>query len=1128
MYSKKYLIGPLDNIDQRGNHLNRVLDKLDRDVTMRVWEETCKVVDAVNKGSPLERRELPVIFIKEYRHTPTKLPEYPARNVPSVIQPGTLMWWSIDDVFEYLINPGYALFATTENVREYSSADVDGTDGGVGQHQGHGDEALTNLMKELVMRAEGEVRLGDIVRFLVEENNLFLSSDKLIKMPIMGSDSEEGERKSKEQYATTRQPTSNKDDAFVWKKKQVEEGTDKLSSEQKQMISKQKEREKKVELWKVQQRRRERELEQAARAEENGSSFDRFTWSEGPLESYSTLKSTDVDFKYKDIQSDPDLVTSSGERVLGTKSGWPLNRGQIPLISHIGRNLSTLQRHRAVQSEREREQAERSELLNREFTANDNTDTILALDAAISFNDKAMNSDRGLDRLLDSGAEALKQLRNQRSTLGIIKGRMSSVVSSLGLSQTVMKMVERRSTTDQIQLLTFVGGYCFVYDLCILQLQFKISDQRGNHLNRVLDKLDRDVTMRVWEETCKVVDAVNKGSPLERRELPVIFIKEYRHTPTKLPEYPARNVPSVIQPGTLMWWSIDDVFEYLINPGYALFATTENVREYSSADVDGTDGGVGQHQGHGDEALTNLMKELVMRAEGEVRLGDIVRFLVEENNLFLSSDKLIKMPIMGSDSEEGERKSKEQYATTRQPTSNKDDAFVWKKKQVEEGTDKLSSEQKQMISKQKEREKKVELWKVQQRRRERELEQAARAEEIDRERQEKEGVLFKEWQDQEGQFHLEQARKRSEIRIKDNSLMNFSLFKTYCLSPRANPIDLIAYYIYNANETSVEITGEPISVVENLNLEDLEDLQVEGRTLNTVQLEGRGTEAQTADTVVLCVFQQAERLIQKIGIKHGTNKTESKEVTRNTKIAKSVRNKRIKLHKTTQHHIWASRDTPAKSTFAIRDMPRDTQQPYMDITQNTIYGHHTTPYMGMKHLPQHKARVQTRMFMGSDSEEGERKSKEQYATTRQPTSNKDDAFVWKKKQVEEGTDKLSSEQKQMISKQKEREKKVELWKVQQRRRERELEQAARAEEIDRERQEKEGVLFKEWQDQEGQFHLEQARKRSEIRIKDNRANPIDLIAYYIYNANETSVEITGEPISVVENLNLEDLEDLQV
>eukprot|EP00116_Pleurobrachia_bachei_P018800 sb/3479062/ len=32
------------------------------------------------------------------------------------------------------------------------------------------------------------------------------------------------------------------------------------------------------------------------------------------------------------IRSDHDLVTSSGERVLGTKSGLALNRGQITLI----------------------------------------------------------------------------------------------------------------------------------------------------------------------------------------------------------------------------------------------------------------------------------------------------------------------------------------------------------------------------------------------------------------------------------------------------------------------------------------------------------------------------------------------------------------------------------------------------------------------------------------------------------------------------------------------------------------------------------------------------------------------------------------------------------------------------
>eukprot|EP00116_Pleurobrachia_bachei_P001048 sb/3461310/ len=42
---------------------------------------------------------------------------------------------------------------------------------------------------------------------------------------------------------------------------------------------------------------------------------------------------------YWNHQSDPDLVTFPGERVLVTKSGRALNYGQIPLISYIGGNL---------------------------------------------------------------------------------------------------------------------------------------------------------------------------------------------------------------------------------------------------------------------------------------------------------------------------------------------------------------------------------------------------------------------------------------------------------------------------------------------------------------------------------------------------------------------------------------------------------------------------------------------------------------------------------------------------------------------------------------------------------------------------------------------------------------------
>ncbi|KAL5248067.1 hypothetical protein ACHWQZ_G017294 [Mnemiopsis leidyi] len=186
--------------------------------------------------------------------------------------------------------------------------------------------------------------------------------------------------------------------------------------------------------------------------------------------------------------------------------------------------------------------------------------------------------------------------------------------------------------------------------------------------------------------------------------------------------------------------------------------------------------------------------------------------------------------------------------------------------------------------------------------------------------------------------------------------------------------------------------------------------------------------------------------------------------------------------------------------------------------------------MGSDHQKKHKKdkkKKKKRKHHDSQGEDGEETviSEPKIAL---PQSNKDDAFVWKKKQEETGLDKLNEGDRELFAQLKEKEKKIELWKVQRRREERELEQAARAEELDRVRLEKEREMFKEWQDQEGKFHLEQARLRSELRIKNNRANPIDLLAYYIHHANDsTGDEIIGEPLSVVQNISLQDLEDLQ-
>eukprot|EP00116_Pleurobrachia_bachei_P017661 sb/3477923/ len=55
-----------------------------------------------------------------------------------------------------------------------------------------------------------------------------------------------------------------------------------------------------------------------------------------PILILSTLTLILISLQFEDSASDSDLGTPSGERLLSTKSGCPLNRGQIRLISYIG------------------------------------------------------------------------------------------------------------------------------------------------------------------------------------------------------------------------------------------------------------------------------------------------------------------------------------------------------------------------------------------------------------------------------------------------------------------------------------------------------------------------------------------------------------------------------------------------------------------------------------------------------------------------------------------------------------------------------------------------------------------------------------------------------------------------
>lgn len=137
-------------------------------------------------------------------------------------------------------------------------------------------------------------------------------------------------------------------------------------------------------------------------------------------------------------------------------------------------------------------------------------------------------------------------------------------------------------------------------------------------------------------------------------------------------------------------------------------------------------------------------------------------------------------------------------------------------------------------------------------------------------------------------------------------------------------------------------------------------------------------------------------------------------------------------------------------------------------------------------------------------------------------------FVWGKKLEKEGLLEVSREQLEMRNRYKQEENKRELEKVKKRRQERELQRQQREEEAALEQRGKEAAQLEQWHQQEDQFHLEQARLRSRIRIQDGRAKPIDLLAKYIGAEDEVDAVEMHEPYTYLRGLQIKDLEDLIV
>ena len=123
----------------------------------------------------------------------------------------------------------------------------------------------------------------------------------------------------------------------------------------------------------------------------------------------------------------------------------------------------------------EREQAERDrhELLHTKFTTNaeaangTSSDTSILIDQALNHNSAVKRSTRLVDEYLMQGQEMLGTLRDQRGLMKNIRKKMLDISSTLGMSNTVMRLIERRSEGDKYLLFGGMIVTCVIMYLVV-------------------------------------------------------------------------------------------------------------------------------------------------------------------------------------------------------------------------------------------------------------------------------------------------------------------------------------------------------------------------------------------------------------------------------------------------------------------------------------------------------------------------------------------------------------------------------------------------------------------------------------------------------------------------------------
>ncbi|KAJ9555746.1 hypothetical protein OSB04_010360 [Centaurea solstitialis] len=141
-------------------------------------------------------------------------------------------------------------------------------------------------------------------------------------------------------------------------------------------------------------------------------------------------------------------------------------------------------------------------------------------------------------------------------------------------------------------------------------------------------------------------------------------------------------------------------------------------------------------------------------------------------------------------------------------------------------------------------------------------------------------------------------------------------------------------------------------------------------------------------------------------------------------------------------------------------------------------------------------------------------------------SNLNEKFVWRKKierDVTQGAplDMFSVK----AEKKRQKERMAEIEKVKKRREERAIEKAQHEEEMALLARERARAEFQDWEKKEEEFHFEQSKVRSGIRLREGRIKPIDILSKHLDPSDENDIEIE-EPYMVFKGLTVKEMEEL--